>query len=237
MQRYFLTKEDYDKSIISTNDAFHIVKVLRMKIGSKIIVCYNNNSHVSEITNIEESVVHFHKLEKLESNELNTNITLLQGMPKGDKLEDIIMHSTELGVKNIIVSNFVRSIAKIEEKKKENKLIRFNKIAKEAAEQSHRNIVPTVEFNDIKKIDYTQYDLLILLDEETAKVKSNNLKDLYNNQKNILFVVGPEGGIDKKEREYFLNNGFQLASLGKRILRTQTASLSFLSMLVLCSEE
>ncbi|MFI3252054.1 MAG: RsmE family RNA methyltransferase [bacterium] len=238
MQRYFISDKEFELNIISSNDVFHISKVIRSKVNDKIIVCNNEEAHIVSITNITEKEVHFTKEEQLRSNELNTNITLLQGIPKGDKLDDIIMHSTELGVSNILIGNFIRSIAKIEEKKKEHKLTRFRKIAKEAAEQSHRNVIPNIEVVDYKKIDYTKYDLLVLLDEDEAKkIKSLNLKDVYNNQKNILFVVGPEGGIDSKERDFFVKNNFVLISLGKRILRTQTASLSFLSMLGYCSEE
>lgn len=238
MQRYFISKKEFEINIITSNDVFHIVKVMRSKINDKIIVCCNNESFIVSITNLNEKEVHFKIEEELRSNELNVNVTLLQAIPKGDKLDDIIMHSTELGVTNILISNFTRSIAKIEEKKKDHKLARFSKIAKEAAEQSHRNIIPNIEIVDYKKIDYSKYDLLILLDEDEAKkIKSTKLKNIYKKQKNILFVVGPEGGIDKKEREFFVQNNFILISLGERILRTQTASLSFLSMLVYCSEE
>ncbi|MFI3329984.1 MAG: RsmE family RNA methyltransferase [bacterium] len=238
MQRYFISNKEFESNIISSNDVFHISKVIRSKVNDKIIVCNNVDSYIVTITSISQEEVCFKKEEKLRSNELPINITLLQGIPKGDKLDDIIMHSTELGISNILISNFTRSIAKIEEKKKEHKLTRFKKIAKEAAEQSHRNCIPNVSIVDYKKIDFTQYDLLILLDEDEAKkIKSTSLKEVYNNHKNILFVVGPEGGIDSKERNYFVENNFKLVSLGKRILRTQTASLSFLSMLGYCSEE
>ncbi len=238
MQRYFISDNEFESNIISSNDVFHISKVIRSKVNDKIIVCNNIDSYIVSITNITDKEVHFKKEEKLQSNELNINVTLVQGIPKGDKLDDIIMHSTELGVSNILICNFTRSIAKIEEKKKEHKLTRFKKIAKEAAEQSHRNKIPNIEITDYKKIDFSKYDLLVLLDEDEAKkIKSLNLKDVYNNQKNILFVVGPEGGIDNKERDFFVKNNFVLISLGKRILRTQTASLSFLSMLGYCSEE
>ncbi len=238
MQRYFISQQEFESNIISSNDVFHISKVIRSKVNDKIIVCNNIESYIVTITSITTDEVHFKKAEKLRSNELDIKVTLLQGIPKGDKLDDIIMHSTELGVSNILISNFTRSIAKIEEKKKEHKLTRFKKIAKEAAEQSHRNCIPNIEIVDYKKIDYSNYDLLILLDEDEAKkIKSTSLKEVYNNHKNILFVVGPEGGIDNKEREFFVNNNFNLVSLGKRILRTQTASLSFLSMIGYCSED
>ncbi len=237
MQRYFISKKEYDQNIITSNDVFHIYKVTRSKVNDKIIVCNDGVAYLVKITKLNEIEVHYEKIEQLGNNELDVNITLLQGIPKGDKLDDIIMHSTELGVKKIIISSFIRSIAKIEEKKKENKLLRFNKIAKEAAEQSHRNEVPLVEIDAIKNIDYSKYDLLILLDEDEAKINNNNLKEVYSNEKNILFAVGPEGGIDPKERQYFIENGFKIVSLGKRILRTQTASLAFLSMLSIVSEE
>ena len=235
MQRYFLTEEDFLNKTITNDDVFHIYKVMRGKIGDMIEVCYDNIAYLAKITLISSDLVSFDILEELDKKDENkAKITLFQGLPKGDKTDDIIKHSTELGVDEIILFQMKRSIVKIEPNKMDSKLTRYNKIAKEAAEQAHRVSVPTVLLkNNLKEIDFSSYDLKLLLDEEEAKkIDGKQLKSIdFNNKINIIFIVGPEGGIDDKEREYFIKNGFLPVSIGKNILRTETASLAFLAML------
>ena len=128
-----------------------------------------------------------------------------------------------------------RSIVKISNDKMDNKLSRYTKIAKEASEQSHRFSIPSIDIvKNIKDIDFSSYDLKLLLDEEEAKKEDGLLlkKVSFKDKKNIIFVVGPEGGIDLGEREFLIENGFVPVSLGKNILRTETASLAFLAMLM-----
>ena len=127
-----------------------------------------------------------------------------------------------------------RSIVKIEANKVESKLNRFKKIAKEASEQSHRNSIPEVKLlTNLNNIDFNNYDLKLLLDaEEAKKIDGRLLSNIdFNNVKNVIFVIGPEGGIDDKERLYFIEKGFIPVSIGNNILRTETASLAFLAMI------
>lgn len=235
MQRYFLSKEDYENKVISNDDVFHIFKVMRNKVNDMIEVCYENTAYLAKITSISNDLVSYEILSIIsQNNENKAKITLFQGFPKGDKTDDIIKHGTELGVDNIILFQMKRSIVKIEANKVDSKLARYNKIAKEAAEQSHRNSIPNVYVkNNIKDIDLNSYDLKLLLDEEEAKKIDGRLLSEVNfkGKENIIFVVGPEGGIDDKEREFFLENGFLPVSIGKNILRTETASLAFLAMI------
>lgn len=240
MQRYFISEQEFKQNIILSDDVFHISRVMRSKTLDKIIVCFDAKAYLVEIKSITDSAVEFQIINEIEtSSELQTKITLVQGMPKGDKLEDIIMHSTELGLSSLIVCQMKRSIVKFDEKKINAKLIRYQKIAKEAAEQAHRNVVPHITIERLKDIDLTDYDLCLLLDEDEARKDSpNTIKStLINKYNNILFVVGPEGGIDSQERDYLISHGFVPISLGKRILRTQTASLAFLSVLAYYIEE
>lgn len=233
MQRYFIDEHNLEENIITSDDVFHLVRVMRAKIGDKIEVCCNKKAYLAEIIDIQTEKVGFSIIEELENINNDIEITLIQGLPKGDKTEEIIMHSTELGIDSIILVEMVRSIAKIDPKKLNNKLERYQKIAKEAAEQSHRNTIPEVEMlYDLKTIDYDYFDLKILLDEEEAKkVEPLYLNKLNLKQKSICFCVGPEGGIDPKERQYLIEKGFIPTALGKNILRTQTASLAFLAMI------
>lgn len=235
MQRYFVTEDNFKENIITGDDVFHIYKVMRNKPGDLIEVCYNNQSYIVKIKDISNDLVSFDIVEEIAKKQENrAKITLIQGLAKGDKNDDIIKHATELGVDTIILFQMERSIVKIEANKLENKLNRFNKIAKEAAEQSHRNSIPEVLIiTDRKNLDFNGFDVRLLLDEEEAKKTDGRLLadiDLLNKE-NIVFVVGPEGGISEKERNYFISNEFLPVSIGNNILRTETASLAFLAML------
>lgn len=234
MQRYFLTKEDYNENIIRSDDVFHIYKVMRNKPGDMIEVCYNNEGWIAKIIEVTNSYVTFEKVNKLKSEKNDVNITLIQGLAKGDKNEEIIKHSTELGVNRIILVSMKRSIVKISNDKLDSKLSRFEKIAKEAAEQAHRLSIPEIIIvNSFKNIGFNEFDLKILLDEEEAKKEDGLLLKgvSFVNMKNISFVIGPEGGIDDSERSLLIDNNFIPVSLGKNILRTETASLAFLAMI------
>ena len=235
MQRYFISEKEYMESIILSDDVFHIVKVMRNKIGDLIEICYDNKAYLAKITNLSNELVNFEILEEISNKKQNKpSITLIQGLAKGDKNDDITKHSTELGVDEIILLQMKRSIVKIEANKVESKLNRFKKIAKEASEQSHRNSIPEVKLlTNLNNIDFNNYDLKLLLDEEEAKkIDGRLLSNIdFNNVKNVIFVIGPEGGIDDKERLYFIEKGFIPVSIGNNILRTETASLAFLAMI------
>lgn len=235
MQRYFISEKEYMEGIILSDDVFHIVKVMRNKVGDLIEICYDNKAYLAKITNLSNELVNFEIVEEISNKKQNKpNITLIQGLAKGDKNDDITKHSTELGVDEIILLQMKRSIVKIEANKVESKLNRFKKIAKEASEQSHRNSIPEVKLlTNLNNIDFNNYDLKLLLDEEEAKkIDGRLLSNIdFNNVKNVIFVIGPEGGIDDEERLYFIEKGFIPVSIGNNILRTETASLAFLAMI------
>ena len=235
MQRYFISEKEYMESIILSDDVFHIVKVMRNKVGDLIEICYDNKAYLAKITNLSNELVNFEVVEEISNKKQNKpNITLIQGLAKGDKNDDITKHSTELGVDEIILLQMKRSIVKIEANKVDAKLNRYKKIAKEASEQSHRNSIPEVRLlTNLNNIDFNNYDLKLLLDEEEAKkIDGRLLSNIdFNNVKNVIFVIGPEGGIDDKERLYFIEKGFIPVSIGNNILRTETASLAFLAMM------
>ena len=235
MQRYFVTEKEFMENIIVSDDVFHIVKVMRNKVGDLIEICYDNKAYLARITNLSNELVNFEIVEEISNKKQNKpNITLIQGLAKGDKNDDITKHSTELGVDEIILLQMKRSIVKIEANKVESKLNRFKKIAKEASEQSHRNSIPEVKLlTNLNNVDFNNYDLKLLLDEEEAKkIDGRLLSNIdFNNVKNVIFVIGPEGGIDDKERLYFIEKGFIPVSIGNNILRTETASLAFLAMI------
>ena len=234
MQRYFLKSEDFMNNIILGDDVFHISRVMRNKVKDRIEVCANSKAYIVEITSISSDSVTFDIVEEIVTKtSKKPKITLIQGLAKGDKLDDIIKHSTELGVDTIILLQMKRSIVKFESNKLESKLIRFNKIAKEAAEQAHRNSIPEVMIlSDLNNLNFDKAFKLLLDEEEAKKIDGRMLSSIsFDGYEEVVFIIGPEGGIDEKERVLYTNNGFIPISIGDNILRTETASLAFLAML------
>lgn len=233
MQRYFLTQEEYDNDIILDNNFHHMKNVLRMKKNDKFIINYNRLTFLCSILEINNDHITYSKDEKLEeNNELDNHITLIMGFPKNDKLDLIIQKSVELGVSKIILVYMERSVVKYTQEKTNKKLERYKKIIKEASEQSRRNILPEIlEVKSLKDINYQEFDKLFLCYENENKLDlKTKLKDIKN-YSNIGFIVGPEGGISNKELDFFHNLEIDQISLGKRILRCETAPLYLLSVL------
>lgn len=235
MQKYFISSENFNDLAITGDDAFHITNVMRCKIGDNILVGANENTYLVEIKSLEKGLVKFEILEeKTGNNELPFFVALFQGYPKADKLENIIKYGTQLGVSEIHPTLMKYSVFKLDEKKKDSKLERFNKIAKEAAEQSFRNKLPkVVGIENLKKIDFSSYDVKLVCYEESAKTnEASAFKTAITNLKpndKIAIVVGPEGGISSDEIEYLEKQGFIKVGLGPRILRTETVVFYCLS--------
>lgn len=228
MQKYFIDECDFNNNEITSDDVFHIRNVMRNKIGDNILIGFNNKTYLAEIISISSDKVKYEIIEeKIGNNELPVFVSIFQGYPKGDKLEDIIKHGTEMGAYEFYPVLMKRCVFKLEEKKKDSKLQRFRKIAKEAAEQSYREIIPNVvDILYLKQIDFSKYDYKILCYEESAKNNENsNFKNIIKNLKKedkIAVLIGPEGGIDESEVKYLESIGFIPCALGKRILRTET---------------
>ena len=228
MQKYFIDDKDFSNNEITSDDVFHIKNVMRFKVGEEILIGNNKKTYLAKISLISSSSVKYEIIEeKIGNNELPVFVSIFQGYPKGDKIEDIIKHGTEMGAYEFYPTIMKRCLFKLDLKKKDNKLTRFRKIAKEAAEQSFREIIPNVvDILDLKNVDFSKYDYKILCYEESAKNNENsNFKNIIKNLKNndsLSIVIGPEGGINEKEVDYLLSIGFIPYALGKRILRTET---------------
>ncbi len=230
MQRYFVnTKEDiFD---LSSDDSYHITKVMRNKIGDKIEVVIDKELYICEIITLDKQVS-VKKLEKIEQDsELPCYVTIAQSLVKEQKMDLILQKSCELGVSEIIPINTTRSVVKLD-KKETKKIERWNKILKEASEQSKRIVIPKVnEILDIKDLANLDYDIKILctVNELSTSIKKVLSKDL--NGAKIILVIGPEGGFTDKEEEILINSGYISTSFGNRVLRTETASLYALSII------
>ncbi|MBB4825769.1 16S rRNA (uracil1498-N3)-methyltransferase [Sporosarcina luteola] len=240
MQRYFLTTpfDQNDESRIEGEDAKHISRVMRMSTGDTLIAVSENEAYLSSILEVTPEGVRVKRDPDsiLPDREMPVAVTIACGLPKGDKLDYIVQKGTELGMKTLLPFEAERSIVKWDAKKGGKKVERLQKIAKEAAEQCHRTVIPEVKdpvsFKNLLA-EASRYDVLLVADEEDAKSNEPNriadrLKNVYHKQ-SVLVVFGPEGGISRKEAEMLKSAGFLSVSLGPRILRTETAPLYVLS--------
>ena len=229
MNRFFTDSEIIDNKLkIENEDAHHIKDVLRLKENDRIICVKNKKEFLCNIDKFEKNSIILRVEEKLTADyaEEIINITLMQGLPKGDKLEFIIEKAVEAGAERIIPLKLTRSIAKISEKDTGKKLMRFRKIAKSAAQQSHSLFIPEIEEpKTIKQIDFSIYDLKIVCYEDEKKTSLKQVLGEYKAPKKIAVIIGPEGGLTPEEIEFLKEKDFISASLGKKILRCETAGL------------
>lgn len=224
MQRYFAKEKDINNNLIlETSDLHHIKTVMRNVIGDQIEVIYDNEIYLCTIENIEPIKL---KIENVyvEDREIPLELTIAVGLVNEQKFDLILQKLTELGVSTIIPLKMERSIVKLDDNKMEKKLIRWEKICKEASEQSHRTKIPTItKLMTIKELEQNTSELKLVCS------LSNNSKPLdeylKNDLKSILFVIGPEGGISPKEEEQLISQGFKTTTLGKRVLRVETAAI------------
>lgn len=243
MSKFFVKTEQIKNNniIINGDDVNHIINVLRMKKGDEIQVCNqeigdNYNAQITQFTKNEVDCEIIERINK--TTESNVNITLFQGLPKFEKMELIIQKNTEVGVKRIVPVIMERTVVKIDEKVASRKLERWQKIAEIAAKQSMRDIIPNINnITKLKEIDTTEYDVVLVAyeNEEHNKLKDELQKlskkiegtNSNNNEENfnIAIVIGPEGGISEKEIELLAEKNVKFVSLGRRILRTETAGL------------
>mgnify|MGYP004507952685 FL=1 len=229
MQRYFCDSNE-EVVTLSSDDSYHITKVMRMNVGDNIELVSNNKLYIAEIIKTTPSVI-VKKNSIQESFDTNINIDIAQSIVVEQKMDYILQKGTELGVNKFIPLIVDRSVVKLNDKS-DKKQKRWQTIVKEAAEQSKRLEVPTVANPcNIKELAKLDYDFKILCSvNETSK----NIKTVLSNisiSDRILVVVGPEGGFTNLEEQELIKNGFVSASLGNRVLRTETASLFVLSVI------
>ena len=243
MHNFFVEENDRnaDNFYISGTDYNHIKKVLRMKIGDTFLVSCNGISNLCELNKIEENIAIAKIIEEnYNDTNLPVEIYLFQGLPKADKMELIIQKTVELGVSAIIPTEMNRCVVKLEEKKKRQKQERWQAIAESAAKQSKRNSIPevyeTVSYKKALEIA-KDLDLLLVPNENKDGMKSTKeaLKKIKSGMK-IGIIIGPEGGFDENEIESAIDNGGNIISLGKRILRTETAAITAVGMCMLYTE-
>lgn len=230
-----------NRYLISGADYNHIKNVLRMKIGDEFLVSENNVSNLCRIESFEnESVIAEIIEERFQDTSLPIKIYLFQGLPKSDKMELIIQKAVELGVEGIIPVEMNRCVVKLDDKKKKNKTERWQSIAESAAKQSKRTSIPVIYSVMTYKEAITkasELDLFIVPYEckDEMKATVNALRNIQKGM-SIGILIGPEGGFELNEIDAATNSGGMTISLGKRILRTETAAITAVGMCMLYAE-
>ena len=239
MQKFFVEANQIEnnKIIIIGDDVKHISNVLRMKIDEEFQIGNKETleNYIAKIFEINKENIILKVVEKLDSStESNVNIDLYQGLPKADKMEWIIQKTTEIGINKIIPVDMQRCVVKLDEKDAKKKIDRWQKVAEGAAKQSKRDKIPKIE-NKIKLKEVEnrikEYDIfLIAYEEEKENKLKEQIKNIAKKQNyNIGVLIGPEGGLDIKEVEELKEKGAKTVTLGKRILRTETAPIVIIS--------
>ncbi len=228
-----------NRIVITGKDVNHIKNVLRMKKGEEISVSNGVDSKeyrcgIEEL--LEDEVVCTLRFVKEDGMELPSKVYLFQGLPKADKMELIIQKAVELGVFQVIPVSCKRSVVKLDEKKAKSKIARWQGIAEAAAKQSKRGMIPEVKDVMTMKeaIAYSQSCEVKLIPYELAEgmEKTKEIIDSLKPGEDVAVFIGPEGGFEEAEVHAAMESGIVPITLGKRILRTETAGMTVLSLIM-----
>lgn len=231
MQRYFAHIQN-NQVILSKDDVFHLTKVMRAKCGEEIeVVDEKSQAYLAIIKEINPLKIEIQE-PILKNNELPSEVTLFFALAKSDKIDFVIQKATELGAKKVVLFQGKRSIVKFTEEDFKRKLVRYQSIAKEASEQCHREQIPSIEFaKTINDITPHLCELNIFAYELNAGKTGQLTNILDRKYQSISVIIGPEGGFSSEEANELNNMGFTNISLGKRILRCETAAVYALSVI------
>lgn len=237
MPKFFVNQEQVteEKIKIIGNDVNHIKNVLREKVGNELTICNTNNmkDYLCEILKISEECIECKIKEELEKNvESNIKVTIMQGLPKADKMELIIQKSVELGAFDITPIEMKRCVVKLNEKDKQKKIQRWQKISEVAAKQCGRNIIPSI--NSILNLKNVcnlleEYDIVLLAyeneRENTLKQELNEIKQNYSEKEiKIAIIIGPEGGVAPEEVELLQKNRSKINYIRKKNIKDRNSS-------------
>lgn len=242
MYKFFVEKNQINDNIVGIvgEDVNHIKNVLRLGIDQEIDVCDLESSinYLCKIIELNNKFIKCEIIERLESkSEPKTYLHIFQGLPKAEKLETIIQKTTEIGVSEITPVSMNRCVVKLEDKGIDKKISRWQKIAEVAAKQSKRDKIPLINYPiNIKNIyeKIVDYDIVLVAyeSEENYNIKSALEEISVKAPLKIAVIVGPEGGIEEKEIELLKSFNAKIITLGKRILRTETAPIVLSSVVM-----
>ena len=231
MHRFYADPAVSGSDIVSLDrdDAYHAAKVLRLHSGDSVEIVISGVRHAGEVRDVSDSKVTISVQGELPSTETRIRFVLFQGIPKGDKMEFIVQKATELGVSDVVPVMMARSVVKIDPKDRIRKQERWQKIAREAGKQSGRcvipEVVPPVLLTDISRFPDLPETNVALWEEATCLGPLSFSKS-HPGLSSLGILVGPEGGIEKSEIDLLASAGFTSLTLGKRILRTETAGMA-----------
>lgn len=245
MQHFFVTPDMVSDTeiYITGQDVNHMKNVLRMKIGEQVEISDGNNlKYLCDVSAYEADRVVLKIVERKEADtELASRLYLFQGLPKNDKMELIVQKAVELGACEIIPVSMKRCVVKLDAKKVAKKVERWNSISESAAKQAGRSIIPEVTevmsyeqaLKKAQKLD------IVLMPYELAKGMEETKQIISKIQRgqSVGIFIGPEGGFEREEVDRAIESGAYPVTLGRRILRTETAGLTMLSVLMFHLEE
>ena len=244
MYHFFVEKEQVGEQLVTITgpDVNHIKNVLRMKPGEVIGVSERGGrALLCEIESLSGEAVAARIVSEGEGVELPVQVYLYQGLPKGDKLELVIQKAVELGVYRVIPVATRRSIVKLDKKKEESRVRRWNAISETAAKQSGRGMIPEVSgvVSFKEALEQTKDFEIKLIPYENARgmARTRELLDSVRPGDRVAVFIGPEGGFEEEEVAMAVEAGAEPVTLGQRILRTETAGLAMLAALGFWMEE
>lgn len=240
MHHFFVTPDQVQENqiYIVGSDVNHMKNVLRMKVGEKFQVSDGNDKkYVCRIEQMNEEEVQAGILEEMQADtELPSKIYLFQGLPKNDKMELIVQKAVELGVWEVIPVSTKRAVVKLDAKKALKKVERWNAISESGAKQSGRTIIPKVTsvMTYREALSYAEQLDVVMIPYELAEgmEETKQFIDAIQAGQSVGVFIGPEGGFEREEVEFAIQKGARPITLGKRILRTETAGLAVLAVLM-----
>ena len=232
MQRYFGRIVER-QAVLHEDDVFHLTRVMRAKVGEQIEVVEDGVVYLCQISRFKPLIIDVIRRLR-ENNELPNRIILVAALLKGEKMDLVLQKATELGVDEVVLLETSRTVVKFKRDDREVKMERFNRILKEAAEQSKRNRIPhlyrVIDFNGLHDIEA---DIkMVAYEEEAGPTTSfNKYVEAIKPEQSVAILIGPEGGFSDHEILLATKQGFKKVSLGRRILRAETASFYALSVI------
>ena len=233
--------KDDDCFFITGSDFNHIKNVLRMKAGDTFSVNCDSKNYLCELVEYKDnSVCAKIKQEDFLLCESPIKIFLFQGLPKSDKMEFIIQKAVELGAYSIVPTEMEHCVVKLDDKKKKQKVERWQLISESAAKQSKRNIIPKIQsvhsFSSALQLAKTLDFILVPYENEQGILSTKAALPLIKKDMSIGIFIGAEGGFSEKEIALLKEIGGKTISLGKRILRTETAAITATALCMLYAE-
>ena len=232
MQRYF-GRVLSTQVVLSEDDVFHLTRVMRAKKGEQIEVVADGLVYLAEVKSLRPLQIDVVKKIR-ENNELPNQVTLIASLIKGEKMDFVLQKATELGVSEIVLLQTERTVVKFKRDDKQVKLQRFNRILKEAAEQSKRSKIPAlyriIDLEHLKDVD-AKVKMIAYEGMEGTTTYFNKIVNSIKPGQKVAIIIGPEGGFTEHEVEVAEKFGYKRVGLGRRILRAETASIYALSVI------